>query len=526
MEAENNIIMEDTQLTDDQAEAIAKDLDEFVKGTDTETIQNLPSNNGVETRVDTPEDGEFKTVNTSVNPMTGETIILNADEVESETDFNKLNVDDLVNTATEAEITEAMQEEGVLKSISKDMEWSTDEIKQILEVTNRRIKKENFNVYKAFPESVKKMIDDYIHQELGITIIAGAKASQINAIRNSIAENIVDQFQNDITLNRAKHDFAHELATIYKVGTKDISESAVDYMTERNKVYREEAEKMEDPEKKERMLAILDRIDQARDLGELKEFAKKCKVKSIEIEKPKKVLRIISDKYANSANNIYDIDLCKYTLARNLPERTDVEILCFLIVFCKYIMNWDINIPLNHAFIYYVLYYSAMLDGDKSDVFKNNVREVIDIIKERNPGIKYGEVSEEEMEAKLKEYDQMMEAMKKYEEEAAKKEAKESGSENLSDEEVDVDDEESTEEDDEIYIPEAYSYRGFTRGFFSNEAGVTVPEIMAIPDGGGTPISIMRVEDYMNLPEETRDNTLKEKFNEIIDAYLDAAENN
>ena len=551
MDTEQNNALVDTKITEEQAEAIAKDLDEFVKGTDTEAIQNLPSNQGVETRETEPEEGESKVINIQTNPLTGENVILNTDEVEvSDEDanerLNKISIDDLTRSATEEEITEAMQEDGVLKEISKDIEWTSDEIKQILDVTNRKIKRENFNVFKALPESVQVMINNYIQQELGISTLAGAKASQVNYIRNTVAENIIDQFQNDITLNRAKHDFAHELASIYHSGTKSISESAVDYTDTRNKEYREAAEKMEDPEKRERMLAILDRIDAARSLDELKEFAKKCKVKSIEVEKPKRVIGSLMSKYEKSANNIYAIDLCKYTLGRNLPERTDTEIMCFFIVFCKYVMNWDINIPLNHAFIYYVLYYCALLDGDKSDIFKNNVREVIDNIKTRNPGIEYGTVSEEELQAKLKEYEEMMKAAKKYDEEADAEETDEESDiddeEDIEEEDIDEDEDDESEEESEYEyendeeddlieevenediettneeMPQPYSYRGFTQGLYSR-GPATLPAIMAIPDNGGTPIAVMTFEEVESLPENTREETFQARFREIVDAY-------
>jgi hypothetical protein len=40
--------MEDiNKITPEQADAIAKELDDFVKGTKVEEIQNYPSNNGV-----------------------------------------------------------------------------------------------------------------------------------------------------------------------------------------------------------------------------------------------------------------------------------------------------------------------------------------------------------------------------------------------------------------------------------------------------------------------------------------------
>ncbi|MBR6289366.1 MAG: hypothetical protein IKR19_08525 [Acholeplasmatales bacterium] len=527
-------VLEDNRITDEQAQAIAKDLDDFVKGTDTEMIQNFPSNNGVETRESEAEEGESKVINTTVNPITGENIILSTDKVRDEEEsvndkIEKISIDDLTKSATEEEITTAMQEDGMLKEISKDVEWSTEEIKQILDVTNRRIRREKFNVYRALPISVQNMINKYITQELGV---AGIASNQANAIRNSIAESIIDQFQTDINLNRAKHDFAHELASIYQSGITDISGSAIDYSTERNKQYREAAEKIEDPAKRNRMIAILDRIDQARSLDELKEFAKKCKIKAIELEKPKRVIGFFMDKYKTSANNIYDIELCKYTLGRNLPERTDVEIMCFFIVFCKYVMNWDINIPLNHAFIYYVLYYCALLDGDKSDIFKNNVREVIDNIKVRNPGIDYGELSEEEVQEKIKAYEDLMASAKKYEEEAAKeKESEEEDEEDTESEEDESLEYENDEDDDliesvenseeDLSIGNSFSYNGFSLSIAGN-GSVSEPCYIALPDDlqNNSAIAVMTIEEYSKLPKESADETLHNRFKEIVDAYL------
>lgn len=450
---------EDMKISEEQAQAIAQDLDDFVKGTDIENIQNLPSNNGVEERIDPPEEGETKVINTTINPLTGETMILDtSSEIEDDgrsfeekvTDTMESIDDNIFDNDTPAsmeEFSKVLQDDNLLKEIGgNDLNLEPEEIRLILDITNRRIHREEFNVYKVLPDSVKAMIDEYVKKELGIEL-GVASVAHVNAVKNSVASAIIDQFQTDIQFERARHDFAHELANLYRDSSADIAESSIEYFEERNKAYRDAADKIEDPEKKQRMLEILDRIDQARNLNELKEFAKKCKIKKIELEKPsQRVFDQFVLKYKDSTNNIYDIKMCVHILARNLPERTDFEIYSFFIVFCKYVMNWDVSIPINHAFIYYILYYCAMLDGDKSNTFRNNVREVIDNVKVRNSGIDFGKISPEELEARLNE----IEEMKKRREEAAKKHEEEEKRKQEYEARQNLAEEVAEEQDDEI----------------------------------------------------------------------------
>jgi hypothetical protein len=136
------------------------------------------------------------------------------------------------------------------------------------------------------------------------------------------------------------------------------------------------------------MSDILDRIDEANNLTELKEFAKKCKIKSIELEKSKKVFESFLDKYRTSSNNIYDISVACKSMIRNINKNgsnyTEDEIIAFYVAFCKQVRNYDESNPLDHAYMYYVLYFAATIDGDKSGKFIENVKEVVANAKSRN----------------------------------------------------------------------------------------------------------------------------------------------
>ena len=63
---------------------------------------------------------------------------------------------------------------------------------------------------------------------------------------------------------------------------------------------------------------------------------------------------------------------------------TDKDIKSFFICFCKQCMNMSPEVVTDHAYMYYFLYYCVMLDGDKSDKFRNNLLEVIKNVNARN----------------------------------------------------------------------------------------------------------------------------------------------
>ena len=384
----------DNQITEEQAAAMAKEFDEMIKGTDAEIVQNFPSNNGVETREGEPEEGEARLVNVATNPETGEAQIIDTKEVEEDPRSFDEKVQDKIDDfdidfdnrspVSEEEFDSYLKDENnLLSEIDKNKDISEEDIKVILEITNRRINKENFNVYKALPESVQNQINNYLNE--GREQMQFPDRNAYNYARNNIAELMIDEFKDSILIERAKHDFANELANIYKEGSENIASESLSVVENRNKAYREAAEKIEDEEKKARMIAILDQIDEARALTKLKEFAKSVKIKKIEFEKTEaRVFRSFLNKYRNSTNNIYDIGVCWRVLFRHLsPEYDEYAINAFFIAFCKQVQSYDINNPVDHAYIYYVLYYCAMLDGDKSDIFKNNVKEVIDILESR-----------------------------------------------------------------------------------------------------------------------------------------------
>ena len=339
-------------------------------------------------------EAEKEPVLVNINPETGTEDIIGEfeidkfqqedDSIENMSDSIEnvdINSDALDNCPiTDEEMSEYINDKdnnSLINDISSDKpELSLEATKELLDVVNRKLKGEKFNIFKALPEDIKVIIEKYVNQNIDKTL----SMNTINAVKNNVAEALLDDFINDIQLKRMKNDFATDLENLYKDSVKEIASGALEYIDERNKAYRDAADNIEDQEKKEKMLAIIDQIDEARSLSTLKEFSKHCKIKSIELEKPgKRVYSQFLYKYKNSANNIYDLELCKKVLFRHLEKDgiTIRDIDAFLISFCKQCKNMSSSKPVEHAYMYYVLYYCALLDGDNSEVFKNNVKEVI-----------------------------------------------------------------------------------------------------------------------------------------------------
>jgi hypothetical protein len=394
-------------LTDEQVDQITKDLDDFTKGTDLENIANLPSNNGIEEREvsESDEKGEAAKVKVIIDPNTGENKIIGRvdDDVTDDETFEemceRIQKEDIkldTTPITDEEIIEYISttkgDNSLLTDIAQETNLSDDAIRELLVVVNKKLNNEKFNVYKAFPQEIRDMVDRYLMQSH-----MNGNSNEEKAFRNMLCESLIDEFISNISLNRITTDFNKEVETIFAKGSEEIVESVIGYTEERNKAYREAAEKIEDPIKKEKVVSILNRIDEAYNLTELKEFAKKCKVKKIELEKPDRIFEGFLLKYKDSQYNIYDIKMARPILFRNIntnldnPEYTQKDIDSFFVVFCKQCLNMRSDIPLDHAYMYYVVYNIVLMDINKSENTKavsegfiENVKEVIENIRQRN----------------------------------------------------------------------------------------------------------------------------------------------
>ena len=400
-------------LTDEQVDQINKLAEEANKNNpEIQKIQSMPSNNGVEERKpeDVEESGEMKLMDVSVDPNTGEHKILgdhsDSDDVDNETFeefYDRISNSDIdfdqnkEITEKEAEEIENMDKTKLFSTISDESDLDNldaESIRALISIANRKINKENFSVYNAMPDKVKAMIDKYAI-ESGISTLD----KRYREFKHSVADMLMDDFIGNINMNRIQKDFNSEVESMFDKASKEIGAEIVGYSEQKIQKYREAAEKMEDPEKKQKLLGVLDRIDEAYNLSELKEFAKSCKIKKFDLEKPSKLFDAYTRKYAESTYNAYSIEMARPILYRNLntgddEQFSDKDINAFFIAFCKQTRNMRSDNVLDHSYMYYVMYNIVLADLNKSDEtkhvsekFLDNVKEVIKNLRDRNQGV-------------------------------------------------------------------------------------------------------------------------------------------
>lgn len=395
-------LINSTKLTEDDLKNIDDIMEENIESNpDLRLIKDLPSNNGIEETSES-EEGYAKKANILIDPISGENKIISTEDDET---IDNTTFEDLISDIesgkiqVEPDTTPINQEElknsvGVL-DLDGNISLSDEDMLILLEVANRRKNNEEFNVYKALPESVKKQINKLIGEGMGVP--EAVTSNPIRALRNQTAEALIDETLMNITMQRAQSDLNKEIEEVFKTGASDIAEYSVGYTRERNEEYRKYAESLEDEEKKSKLLETLDTIDSAFSLDGLKEFAKTCKIKKYDIENPKNYFRDFMYKYKDAAYNIYDINLTLPMLERHIVDDDNynsADIIAFMVCFCKYIRNFSAENVLEHAFMYYVIYNICIMDSlpesskEIKEEFMSNIREVIDNLKERNSFLK------------------------------------------------------------------------------------------------------------------------------------------
>jgi hypothetical protein len=369
-------------------------------------VGNLPSNNGVE-ESGSNEEGYTKLANITIDPLTGEQKILSTEDYDDDDDtIDDTTFEDLVADIESGKIKvesdnspikgDELKEEmkvGILDELG-NITISDEDFQVLLEVVNRRQNKEDFNVYRALPESIKAQINKSVGEGIGVPEVA--TSNPIRALRNQTAEMLIDDTIVNISMQRAQNDLNKEIEDIFKSGASDIAEYTVGYTKERNEKYRKYAEELEDKEKRERLLKTLDIIESAFSLVDLKEYAKTCKIKKYDLENPKNYFRDFMYKYKDSTYDIYDINLTLPILDRYVTDGekyNNADVIAFMVCFCKYIQNYKVENPMEHAFMYYVIYNICVMDSlpdtsEEKERFMNNVREVMDNLKERNSFLK------------------------------------------------------------------------------------------------------------------------------------------
>lgn len=380
------------QLSDEDVEKVNKILEENVESSkDLKVLANLPSNNGV-SESSSNEEGYTVDQLVTIDPETGIAKPTSSTLPESGTD---MSFEDLVKQVESNSIPEKVDltiediEEEVKneEDFFKTLNLSREDMIKILTITKRVQEGEKFNIFKEFPESVKKSINGYISSA---GLASESHTNQINSIRNSLSEMIINEFITNISLKKYTLDFQNEMNIIQNKVNETMSEMFADYTESRDKYITAIMENEDDESKKEAIGKILDAIHDGFALERIKEAVRnhRIKIKKFDLEKPKKPFESFLNKYHNSTQNIYSVWTAASVLYRHMKDEvTEEDVIKFFVAICKYCQNYKPENPVDHAFMYYAMYNPVLLDvykGEQYEKFaseyKKNVLEVIDLL--------------------------------------------------------------------------------------------------------------------------------------------------
>lgn len=251
-----------TKLTDEQVDQINQNLESVrEENPNLKFVKELPSNNGVE-ESQSDEKGYSESTTVTVNPNSG--VILPTAEKGiqngSDTSFEQMLKDSEErvknNVAEKVVITEDdIKDQAKNDDLFKELNLSSEDVVMILNATKRYQNKEDFNIYRALPESVQNSIQKYC-ASAGF----GDKSSQSNSVRNSIAEAIIDSFVTNITVNKYAMDFQNEMNEIENQINKEFSKMFIDYTQSREEYVKALVEKVGDESKKALIGDVLDAV--------------------------------------------------------------------------------------------------------------------------------------------------------------------------------------------------------------------------------------------------------------------------
>lgn len=349
-------------------------------------LAELPSNNGVE-EVAEPGTGETTTAQVRINPKTGERAVLDVDDI----DFPEAEPYDheaFMKSITLEDVAKISESAGVKEMLGNNLDFSDADYMQILELVNKYQANPGMNIYKEFPESVRKAVDRVCATNGFVT-----KGTETDYARRMFAQMVMSQFVSDIGVQKAMTDFNKEMESVIDNLNEEYSQMWYNYSENRNQYLEKAMDKIEDPEKKAKLGTILDAMSDALELSRMKEAvkARKLWLKKFEKEKPSKLFDKFLYPFEQSTYNIYSVYTAAQTLNRHLPkEYTGQDCMNFLALFCKFCNQnaYKVDVPEQYAFMYYVPYNCVLLDKYRNEEYKAfydkfvpNVLEIIDMIK-------------------------------------------------------------------------------------------------------------------------------------------------
>jgi len=381
-------VQEGTILPEEGKEKIMEIINEEAAKSPTIAVLNDIKNNPVE-----PGEGEIVPGVVKIDSETGERSLLDTDFVtpdnkttdekidEFTSTFNDININDVEITADD--VTNQLKESNLLSD--EGFEISPQTAVELVEMLNK-YNATNEIKYADFPEEAKAYMDKYFAENgiVGHTV-------QANTIRNTVAEAFANELKSNIQLQKFNDEFNAQLEGMFDKFNEELSPLFMNFNNSREEYIKKISENIQDETKRAKAEEIIDVIHDSFELNRLREAAPKIKLKKYCFERPEKFFKTVTDKYKDNNYNIYDPSLVVKILDKHLkqhnliPEDDNESALRVVLVFCQMCLNYNVEDPANHAFMYYFTYTAVLLDiyrGKEYDEFAPaylaNVKKVID----------------------------------------------------------------------------------------------------------------------------------------------------
>lgn len=365
-------------LTDEQVDEISKTVEE-AGGADTEAIRNA------EKEAEGEHEGYDTEVDVSVNPETG-------DKNVSPVDFSDCYItetfDEFIANHANDEIEMKITDDGV-GSVIENMAGSGAEAAELSMFVDclKQYKEGNVNAqeaYRCMPTILREFVDEQLKN-------SNVPRDQIVKYHNTLIKGIINNIIEDAALNNYIIDMNNEMAHIYEEFGKEANKFYEESMQDRIKSLEEFRATLGENEvaKRQAVDDIMLGLKESIEMNELKEAAAKIKIKKFDMEKPEKFVTNFNAKYEKSKYNIQDITLTMRVLFGRVGLSQE-DCIIFLIVFCKFCMNYRPTDFKEHTFMYFIIsniIALAVAKDEYSETGKqviDNIREVIALSRKRN----------------------------------------------------------------------------------------------------------------------------------------------
>ena len=384
--------MENTKLTDEQVDQLAKKLeDSALEDQSIQKLREILDSDHDENHLET----ETVQCYANVDPVTGNIInLLPREESNEDNDFDLDSIE-----AEDIEISIDSIKSSLLETYHKEL---SDADIDIIYKCIKKVQDGGTVCYNDMPASIKTEISKSIVNMSDNRGMAGVYFGN-KELRNQMAREFINTLASDALSQEFSKVMTDLQTKIDTYGKTEISKLYSKSYAKQREVLEYETLKIADQiqDEKPNDAKILRDTSKAfhesYTYGEMYKTCKetgKLKVKKFDIEKRKRIYSEFNIKYSASTNNIKDISIVEPILKRHLPASiTDEEIAKFVIIFCKYSMNMNPDNISDHTFMYYFIANIAGLDTLKRDKEKGiifydeiigNIINFIDLIKMRS----------------------------------------------------------------------------------------------------------------------------------------------